>query len=154
MESPVSIVAFTTEERDAIRKLNYEWLERYFKLEPGDVKSLNNPETEILAKGGYIFYAKYEGNIVGCVALMKKTDRVFELSKMAVTETIQGLGIGKLLLEYCLDFAANHHFLKLIIYSNTKLKSAIHLYQKYGFEEIPLESGLYERADIKLEKYM
>ena len=40
---------------------------------------------------------------------------------------------------------------KLILYSNTKLASAIHLYKKYGFTEIELEQGLYERANIKME---
>jgi hypothetical protein len=28
------------------------------------------------------------------------------------------------------------------------------LYIKYGFQEVPLEKGVYERADIKMEKIM
>ena len=70
---------------------------------------------------------------------------------MAVTEEAQGLGIGKVLLEHCLQIAKQNQASKLILYSNTKLENAIHLYRKYGFKEIPLEAGHYERANIKME---
>ena len=73
---------------------------------------------------------------------------------MAVTDRVKGKGIGTILLEYCLDFAKEKGIPKLILYSNTRLTSALHLYEKYGFIETPLESGLYERADIKLEKVL
>ena len=39
----------------------------------------------------------------------------------------------------------------MILYSNKKLESAIHLYRKYGFVEVELEEGLYERANVKME---
>ncbi|MGB5026417.1 MAG: hypothetical protein WBO44_13765 [Saprospiraceae bacterium] len=50
-----------------------------------------------------------------------------------------------------MDFARSRQIQKLILYSNTQLGSAIHLYRKYGFEEAALEAGLYERANIKME---
>ena len=40
---------------------------------------------------------------------------------------------------------------KLILYSNTQLKPAIHLYKKYGFIEVPLNSSEYQRSNIKME---
>ena len=91
------------------------------------------------------------GEIVGTASLLKKSESEFELGKMAVTASAQGLGIGKRLMEHCLDFAKRQGITKLILYSNTKLTSAIHLYRKYGFVEVELESGLYERANIKME---
>lgn len=71
---------------------------------------------------------------------------------MAVSENAQGHRIGTLLLEHCLNFAKNHRIETLILYSNTQLAPAIHLYRKYGFYEIEMEKGLYERANIKMEK--
>jgi ribosomal protein S18 acetylase RimI-like enzyme len=50
---------------------------------------------------------------------------------MAVTQGVQGLGIGKLLLEHCFAVAKEKK-LALILYSNRNLTSAIHLYHKYG----------------------
>lgn len=148
----VEIIEFSDEYADAIKTLNYEWLNKYFKVEKGDELSLNNPKEQIIDKGGYIFYAKLDGEIIGTASLLKKSETVFELGKMAVTEKVQGLGIGKLLLEHCLEFAKEKKIPTLILYSNTSLKSAIHLYRKYEFVEIELEKGLYERADIKMEK--
>lgn len=152
MNKNIEIIEFSDEYSEAIKTLNYEWLTKYFKIEEGDKISLNNPKEQIIDKGGYIFYAKLNDKIIGTASLLKKTETVFELGKMAVTEDAQGLGIGTLLLEYCLDFAKEKHIQTLILYSNTQLESAIHLYRKYGFSEIELEKGLYERANIKMEK--
>jgi predicted N-acetyltransferase YhbS len=52
---------------------------------------------------------------------LKKSDTVFELGKMAVTENVQGLGIGKLLVEHCLTVEKEKNMEKLVLYSNTKL---------------------------------
>ena len=71
---------------------------------------------------------------------------------MAVTGKAQGLGIGTKLLEYCLGIAELENVSSLVLYSNTLLESAIHLYRKFGFKEVELEPGLYERANIKMAK--
>ena len=154
MRDMIEIILFSDDLKEHIKTLNYEWLEKYFRIEPGDEYSLSNPQEAIIDKGGYIFYAKCDDEIVGTASLLKKSDGVFELGKMAVTDRVKGKGIGTILLEYCLDFVKEKGIPKLILYSNTRLTSALHLYKKYGFTEIPLESGLYERADIKLEKVL
>jgi GNAT superfamily N-acetyltransferase len=45
------------------------------------------------------------------------SESVYEVSKMAVTQGVQGLGIGKLLLEHCFAVAKEKK-LALILYSN------------------------------------
>ena len=150
-QNKIKIIDFAEGLELPIKKLNYEWLEKYFKLEPTDILSLSNPKTEIIDKGGFIFYAKLNNEIVGTASLLKKNDLIFEIGKMAVSEKAQGFKIGTLLLEHCINFAKQKKISTLILYSNTKLETAIHLYRKYGFLEIELEKGLYERADIKME---
>lgn len=152
MSEKIEIIEFSDEYAEDIKLLNYEWLNKYFKVEKGDEVSLNDPKGQIIDKGGFIFFAKLNDKIIGTASLLKKTEEVFELGKMAVTKNVQGLGVGTLLMEHCLDFARKKGIRKLILYSNTKLSSAIHLYRKYGFTEIVLEPGLYERANIKMEK--
>ena len=148
----IAIVNYTTQTKEAIKLLNYEWLLKYFTLEPSDIQSLNNPDEEIIAKGGYIYYATLNGAIVGTASLLKITATQYELGKMAVTEAAKGSGIGTLLLQHCIEQAALLGVQSLILYSNTKLASAIHLYKKYGFVEVALQQGLYQRANIKMEK--
>ncbi|MCW3127571.1 MAG: Transcriptional regulator, MarR family [Bacteroidetes bacterium] len=150
----IQIIDFSEETKEAIKTLNVEWLEKYFHVEPGDVISLSDPVGEIIDKGGLIYYATYNDQIVGTVSLIKVEEGVYELAKMAVTESAQGLGIGTILMDHCMSVASRNEIKKLILYSNTKLGSAIHLYRKYGFIETELESGHYERANIKMEKLL
>ena len=150
----VQIIDFTEENKEAIKTLNIEWLEKYFRVEPSDVIQLSDPVGEIIDKGGIIFYAKYDGTIVGSAALMKINDKRYELAKMAVTETAQGLGIGKALMDHCMLLASQLSAETLVLYSNTKLAPAIHLYRKYGFVEVPLDVVHYERANIKMVKIL
>jgi len=147
----IEIVDYTEETKGFVKTLNYEWLEKYFRVESVDVISLADPQKEIIDKQGQIFYAKYNGEIVGTASLLKLEDDVYELGKMAVTEAAQGLGIGTVLLEHSIAVAKQSGIHILILYSNTKLESAIHLYRKYGFREVPLEAGHYDRANIKME---
>lgn len=152
----VKIIDYTTDLKEHIKILNLEWIEVYFKVEDKDKKVLSNPQEEILDKGGKIFYARYQNRIVGTVSLLKmdgiNDEITFELTKMAVTSDVQGLGVGKKLMEHVLMVAKIDGIHKLIIFCNTKLSSAIHLYLKYGFIEVELEKGVYERANIKLER--
>lgn len=135
----------------SFRSLNEEWLNKYFVVEPKDVELLSDPKGTIIDPGGEIFFAEYNGAVVGTVALIPHGERVFELGKMAVTESAQGLGIGRALLEHCIAYARKNNAEKLFLYSNTKLGSAIHLYRSYGFIEIPLGESSYVRTNIKME---
>ena len=150
----ISIVPYTNETKDWVRLLNYEWLEKYFRVEPNDVIQLSDPQGEIIDKGGQIFYALYNGNIAGTSSLMTAGDGVYELAKMAVTDAYKGKGIGNALIEFCIAKAKEAGAEKLILYSNTGLTAAINLYKKYGFYEIPMGHSHYERSDIKMEKIL
>ena len=154
VRNKIEIIDYSDDLSEPIKTLNYEWLEKYFHVEEGDVISLSDPKRYIIDKGGYICYARLNGEIIGTASLLKKSETVFELGKMAVNVKVQGLGIGTILLEQCLNVAKQKQITTLILYSNTKLQSAIHLYRKYGFQEVELESGLYERANIKMEKHL
>jgi len=70
---------------------------------------------------------------------------------MAVTPAYQGKKIGLKLMEYCIQFARAQQWKSITLYSHRKLVPAIQLYQKIGFQEIPLEEkSHYERSDIKM----
>lgn len=149
----VEIIPFSEDLKEHIRTLNVEWLEKYFFVEPGDAIQLANPKKYIIDEGGFIFYAKAEGKIVGTFSLLKIDDNTFELGKMAVTEKFQGKGIGDVMMKASIKEAESLGIKTLILYSNKSLKPAIHLYEKYGFREVPLDEGHYVRANIRMEKY-
>jgi len=129
--------------------LKFNW-KLHFYVEPYDHKILGDPQSYIIDKGGYIFFAEINSKIVGTVALINEKE-CYELSKMAVSPEYQGLKIGNKLIDYCIEFSKQQGWKKIMLYSNTILKPAINLYKKVGFKEVKLEPDVhYDRANIKM----
>lgn len=149
----INIIPFEKLYAEEFYNLNIEWLKTYFYVEPFDEEVLSKPEFYIINKGGYIFFAQLDHVIVGTVALMPtKETNVFELTKMAVSPNHRGFKIGQHLMQYCIDFAKQQKFKKLMLYSNTILENAIYIYRKFGFIEIPVEKNSpYKRSNIKMK---
>lgn len=149
----MTIIPYNTIYAPDFKALNIQWLEDYFYVEPYDLEVLSKPESYIINKGGHIFFAFKNDTILGTVALMPTSDAaILELTKMAVTSASRGQGIGQQLMGYCLAFAKAESLDKLILYSHRKLENAIHIYRKWGFNEVALdENSRYERANIKME---
>lgn len=147
----IRIVEFSGELAPFFTRLNKAWLEKYFVVEPIDQEMLANPEKYIIANGGFIYFAKANEEIAGTFALIKIDENIYELSKMAVDEKFQGKNIGNKMLEFCLEEGKRLNAKKIILYSNTRLEPAIHLYKKFGFKEVIIDESEYERANIKME---
>ncbi|MDH7445439.1 GNAT family N-acetyltransferase [Aquimarina sp. 2201CG14-23] len=148
----ITIIPFDPKYAKNFADLNVAWLEKYFVVEPHDVDLLERCEETIINKGGYIFFAKSGEEIAGTFSLINVRKGVYELGKMAVSPKYQGLRIGQQLMTFCLNFAREQHWSSLILYSNTILENAIHIYRKYGFVEIDLEENSpYQRSNIKME---
>jgi GNAT superfamily N-acetyltransferase len=146
------ILPYSCELKQYFIDLNIEWLNNYFYVEPHDADLLNNCEKVIIDKGGYIFFYENNDDILGTFALIKITDTIFELGKMAVSPNSRGKGIGQKLLQFCIDFAKSKEWEKIILYSNTKLENSIYIYRKFGFKEVAIETNNpYSRGNIKME---
>ena len=147
------IINFKIEYEKDFYDLNIAWLKEFFLVEDYDQKILSNPQKHIINKGGSIFFAKKNKKIIGVVALMP-TDEfdVFELTKMGVKKSFRNQGVGRLLINKCIEKVKLDKLKKVIIYSNRKLENATYLYKSFGFTEVELEKkSNYQRADIKLE---
>jgi ribosomal protein S18 acetylase RimI-like enzyme len=151
-EKKVHIIEFRDELACHFKNLNIAWLEKYFYVEPIDEEMLSNPKKYIIDKGGYIFFAEVNNEIAGTFALIKVQEGVYELAKMAVDEKFQGHKIGNKMMEFAIQKVKGLSATKLILFSNTMLGPAIHLYRKFGFVEEPLENSEYKRSNIKMMK--
>lgn len=147
----IEIIQYEEKYLSDFKRLSYEWLDQYTLLEPEDERILSNPEKVILNKGGYVYFAKYGGEIIGTVSLIKVDDTTFELAKLAVTQKYRGMGIGRKLIERCLITARQDHIKKMILFTHHKLFSAIALYKKFNFKEVYHSKGKYIKSDLKME---
>lgn len=147
----ISILPYKPEYAIYFDRLNKDWLEEYFEVEPVDSYVLEHPEEAILQHGGKILFAEYQGEIIGTVALKFIEQGVFELTKMAVDKKFRGYGAGKIVCWAGIEEAKRLNAHTLILYSSSKLKNAIGIYEKMGFKHLTVEPGVYKRADVKME---
>ncbi len=153
-QTNISIRQFRPGDESTFRKLNEEWISRYFVLEPKDEASFADPQGTILERGGKIFFAVKDEEIVGCCALLSLGPAEFEVAKMAVTESCRGAGIGRFLLEQTIEAARAEGSTRLYLESNQRLTAAIRLYESVGFRRLSPErivASPYTRADIYME---
>ncbi|MDR6642009.1 MULTISPECIES: helix-turn-helix domain-containing GNAT family N-acetyltransferase [unclassified Luteibacter] len=146
----VQVVPFEPALSEHFRRLNQQWLERYFRIEDVDRALFADPEGMVLAQGGAIFFALYAGEVVGTCALIHEGEGVYELSKMGVDENYRGLGAGRALLDAAIADYRARGGTELFLESNSKLTKALGMYQRAGFVLQPaLRPGShYERADV------
>lgn len=152
--SKVEITEQNPEYFPQFKILNYEWLKKYFWVEKEDEEMLSDPENEIINKGGYIFFAKEEGEVLGTAALIKRNNNSFELAKMAVTEKARGRQIGKKLALAAIERAKRDNADVIFLETSTRLQAACGLYKKLGFEQVEYdedETSKYGRASIKMK---
>ena len=118
----VEIVSYSDKYSKYFYDLNHDWLSEFFYVEEYDEKVLKNCKEEIIDKGGYIFFALYDSEVVGTMAPIPREKSVYELNKMAVKKDLRGNGIGHQLIQFIIDYSVKNNFESVILYSNTVLK--------------------------------
>ena len=148
--SNVTIVSFDEEYSSIFYELNKLWIEESWLLEESDKFDLLNPKESIIDKGGEIFFALIDGNVIGTVAMIRSSDRIYELAKMTVDINYRGNGVANKLMDQCLDYAINNNAQQIYLITNDTLVIARNLYDKYGFKEVKLDSDKYLRGNVKM----
>jgi ribosomal protein S18 acetylase RimI-like enzyme len=148
----MEIVEFRPEHAGAFKALNEAWIGKYFTVEPKDREVLEDPVGQILAKGGKIFMAIEDGRPVGCAALIAMADGGYEVAKMTVAEELRGSGLGRQLMQACIEVGGALGAPRLYLETNSSLAPAIGLYRAMGFKHLAPAETEYARADVFMER--
>ena len=143
------IVDFEPRHAEAWRTLNEARIGRHFAIEPADAEVLGDPVGKVIAQGGHILMAEdADGAPVGCVGLKAMADGGFEVIKMTVSEAARGTGLGRDLMQACIDRARTLGAPRLYLETNSSLGPALGLYRPMGFVDLPKQDTPYARCDV------
>ena len=147
------VVPYDSKYKNDFIEMNKAWISKMFAMEPEDERELGNIELYV-EKGSQIFFAlDEEEKVMACCMIAPREDGDWEIMKFAARGMYTGTGAGSACFKACIDYAKELHLPKIIIVSNRMCAHAVHLYRKFGFEEIPVDKERFpfERANIAFE---
>ena len=86
---------------------------------------------------GRLYLALWDGESAGCIALRKLDDGCCEMKRLYVRPAFRGHKIGDALVDRIIQDAKAIGYRYMLLDTLPFLESAIHMYQKRGFYEIP-----------------
>lgn len=81
----------------------------------------------------HAWIAECDGARVGCVFLVRDSDTLARLRLLLVEPTARGLGIGRMLVQHCIDAARQDGYRGITLWTNANLVAACELYRSFGF---------------------
>lgn len=98
--------------------------------------------------------AERDGERLGTIFLVKKTAEIAKLRLLLVEPQARGLGIGKGLVSECVIFAREAGYKKILLWTQSELHAARHLYEQAGFKRIAGEPHQsWGRTDLVAETW-
>jgi len=130
-------MGWVVERHGALYNREYGWNEEFEALVAEIVASfIRNFDS----KRERCWMAEKDGENVGCVFLVRKSDTTAKLRLLLVEPKARGLGIGQRLVHECTRFARQAGYRKIVLWTNSILDAARAIYEQEGYQLINEEA--------------
>ncbi|ARC92398.1 MarR family transcriptional regulator [Vibrio coralliilyticus] len=129
-------MGWITHRQGLLYKNEYQWDWRFEALVSqivGDFVINYNPEFE------RCWVAEMDGEVVGSVFIVRQDDTTAKLRLLYVEEAARGLGLGRKLVDECVQFSREKGYKRIEFWTNSVLVSARRIYEAAGFKLIKEE---------------
>jgi GNAT superfamily N-acetyltransferase len=100
-----------------------------------------------------IWVAEQDSRIIGCVAIVAASEETAQLRWFLIDPIARGKGLGRRLLESAIEFCKECGYTEVILWTESALTVAAHLYESAGFRMIVQKPGRMWGVDLIEEKY-
>lgn len=147
----MKIILFAEKYRQDFIDINTDWIVSNFgALEEHDIESFKSIDAQMQA-GAMIFFAVENDTVLATCMAAPMEGTTWEICKLGANKDVPHKGAGSAVFAASMKWALEHGANRLFIVTNTKLKIALHIYERYGFNEIKLSDYGYERGNIAFE---
>lgn len=117
-------------------------------------EELRHPERKYGPPDGRLYLARCGGDPAGCIALRRLDGAACEMKRLYVRPVFRGRQVGSRLVRRVIDDAREIGYRSMLLDTLPFLESAIRLYRRFGFYDIPcyndspLDQTLFLRLDL------
>lgn len=101
----------------------------------------------------HIWILDVEGEAKGSIGLTKVDDKTAQIRLFLIDPELRGQGYGHQLVQCAIDFARSRGYRDIILWTNSDLRSARHLYKKFGFELVEEKFSRKSNQDLTEERW-
>lgn len=138
----INIRTIDRKDNRALAQLIRATLKEFGANHPGTVyyDKITDHLFEVFQTPPSIYYvAELNGEVVGGGGIFPTEglpDDTCELVKMYIYPHVRGIGLGRLLIQKCIDYAKFAGYKKIYLETMPELKQALKTYEKFGFKYI------------------